>query len=121
MGLFREAKFEWGGVDYTFTPSMKLLAKIEEEGLSSEKISYQAMQGNIMKVAMSRFCGIVMREAGMDITDERLLQEIEHNANNAIQLFTGIRNALYTEPPEEMLLGISKDEGGKKKSAVKKG
>lgn len=120
MASFREKPIEFGGETYTLAPTMRLLDKIEARGLSSERISHEAMNGNVMKGAMSRFMGITLREAGIDISDERLLQEIEHHPQNALRLFMQIRDALYTEPPEEMLSTGSSEKPVKKKTAAKK-
>ncbi len=112
--FFREAGFQWNGEDYVFVPSMKLLMRIENAGQSIEAISIAAQQGKIMKASMAMTMGIVMRYAGADVSDEEILQDIEHNPDEAFKRFVAMRDALYTEPPESLKTNKGGEADGKK-------
>ena len=75
MSVFRTSQIEWKGKAYDVTPSMSLLSKIEQSGKSLVGIANMAAKGSPQIALMSEVMGLVMRSAGVSVTDEEIYGE----------------------------------------------
>jgi len=84
MAVFRDVEIEWGGVDYTVTPSNKLLRKIESKGdVSLTAVASKAADGNVQMSVMSFILAELLASAGArpkgkDTLEDEIYREMIH-------------------------------------------
>jgi len=104
MGMFREAKITWRGDEYTFTPDMLLLQRIESTGtgISLMHVSSMLAKGRPMHATMSMVVGVVLRGVGVAVSDEEICVEMSGiNIVEAISTYNQIIDAINPEPQDE--------------------
>lgn len=103
MSVFREMKIEWGGEEYTFTPSMALLRSIEMQGISIMGVASQISNGRAQASLMATIIAAVLQSAGAKVTDDDIYAEL--TTGNALEVM-----ALY----ESVMIAITPEQKGKK-------
>ncbi len=103
MTVFRETTISWGGQDYTFTPSMKLLRQIETQGISLMAVAFEVSQGRPQASLMATILAIVMRSAGVpDVDEEQLLLDLSYGDMEKIMLlYQTIMLAIMPQPTKK--------------------
>lgn len=69
-GLFREFDIEWDGKTYSIEPNMRMLRKIELQGISITSMIIDASQGRPQHSYMALFIATVLRLAGATVSEE---------------------------------------------------
>lgn len=104
MGFWREVEINWQGKDYTFTPDMALISRIERKGdLSLLRVISDAENGKPQTSKMAAVVLEVMSAAKIEDVDEEAIFAglMGADEGEAYALFGAIRGALLPSRPEK--------------------
>lgn len=103
MAVFREVTIGWGGQEYTFTPAMRLIRRIDgmllQDGLSITKVVYHAAKGDWPSGAMALIIAEVMKEAGAKVTEAEIYAELTNSPADVIPLYSAVIEAISPTDP----------------------
>ena len=103
--VFRDCILTWGGKDYTFTPSMRLLRLIERgDGngpVSIVSLMTEAMRGKPQISFMAWLVHTVMTYAGARCSEDEIYRDMMANNEDAVALYNGIIAAISPAEAEE--------------------
>lgn len=110
--IFREATFNWGDKEYTFTPSMAFLRRLERRRIDDDGVSFrvsvmklnvQAIAGEPLFAEMALIIKEVMVAAGAASFDEAEIMQDVHAGKGAevAALWYEIMAAISPVPKEE--------------------
>ena len=106
--IFREIKLTWDGEDHAITPTMALINQIEQE-YSLSKVAYRVAKGEPPISHLAGILAIMLRGAGVKVTDEDVYSEIMLGDGKAQQQAAeAIMYSLYPQGPEAKTPGKSK-------------
>lgn len=116
MSAFREMIIEWDGEKYDFTPSNKFLRKVDRE-VSLAQLSSRAAKGDAPIFDMAYVISEVLREAGVEITEDDVITEITQEGNQErAQYLVSLIDNLMPQPEAKGGKGAEgKSKAGKKK------
>jgi len=69
-GVFRDVTMAWGGVDYTFTPSNRLLRTIEGGGANVVQLMTDLARGEVKVSALAYVAACFFRAGGAAVTED---------------------------------------------------
>lgn len=108
MSLFREVTFDIEGVEYTLTPSNKLLRRIEGQGVTLAGISNMTASGNIPISHVAFLIWMMAKEGGYDGSEDDILIHIQDDpetakqwADVAFKAFSPVQDEKKPEPQAE--------------------
>lgn len=112
--VFEELVIEWGGKEYRVTPDMRLLNRIEQQGVSLSGIILRTAQGEppISHISTAVFC--ILQAAGARVTWEEIYQELSQlDVDVLTQIIDAIRRAAfpYSGKAEAPVTGSKKSTG----------
>ncbi len=70
MSVFREVTLEWGGEEYTMTPSVSLLRRIKAQGINNLRLAHECLNGGVDPSELAVVHCTFLREAGAKITED---------------------------------------------------
>ena len=98
MGVFRETDIKWKGQTYKLVPSMALLRAIELQGISLMHVEWQVATGKPQASLMSTVIAIVLADAGAEVTEEEIYQEIRSaDPSDVLALYRQVMTAISPE------------------------
>jgi hypothetical protein len=101
-GVFRESVIAWGGKEYTFTPSMRLLRNIESDGTSIMHVAHMVHTGKPQASIMARIVAMVMQSAGANVSEDDIYQAIMvGEQEQALSLYGAVMEAISPSAPSE--------------------
>lgn len=96
--MFRECVLTWAGEEYTFTPTMRLLQRIESDGTSLMHVAHQVSAGKPQVFVMARILAMVMQDAGARVSEEEILEELlAADGREAVDLYGAVMEAITPE------------------------
>jgi hypothetical protein len=75
--IAREVKIEWKGKVYDFTPSNRLIRKIEAEEVSLTRMVDEMGRGVIKLGQLAYVVATVLQSAGVDVTEDDMMAELQ--------------------------------------------
>jgi hypothetical protein len=76
MAVFRELAITWKGVEYKFTPSMRLMRSIEMGDISFTDIAVRTSQGRPPISHIAFVLAKMLQAGGAKVTDEEVYAEL---------------------------------------------
>ena len=108
MSVFRDAVIVWGGVEYTVTPSNRLLRAIEKEVCILRMVA--ECQSGMPKLSdVAYVLSALLRSAGADVSEDEAYQSLAHGDTNA--LIAAIVLAIIPDVPEKKAEAPAAKEG----------
>lgn len=102
MAIFRDAVLTWKGVDYTVTPSMRLMRSIEMGDISLTDIAVRAASGRPPVSHLSYVIAKMLQSAGVNVSEEDVYSEIMGGKDDEIgKLFAATLTAFMPDAGEE--------------------
>ena len=96
--VFREIQLGWCGKQYSITPTMKLLNKIEQD-ISLSELAYRMSVGKVPMSQLAVVIGVMLRSAGAKATDEEVYQEMMTGDAEAVQgMAAAVMEAVFPQP-----------------------
>lgn len=106
MSVFREVTIDYGGASYTFTPSNRMLRRIDAE-LSPQTLLgvLNVMDGNQVPLpALALVISEMVKEGGGDVTEDDVLVElyrdVQQNEGKGIKPLVQVIGACVTPPSD---------------------
>jgi hypothetical protein len=94
-GVFRDVTIPWRGVDYTFTPSNRLLRSIESSGVNIVKVMTELSLGTVSVSALAYVAAAFLRAGGAAVTEDDLYGALMLGDENDIRTISeGVALAL---------------------------
>lgn len=110
MTVFREAKITWADKEYTFTPSNRLIRRIERE-VPLMWVQMQFASQNVPISSIAYIATEVMRAAGADVSEDEMFAELTHaDPAISVRFATDILNMLMPQEPGEKKLQAKPQE-----------
>jgi len=102
MGVFREVTIEWGGVDYVFTPSDKLLRRIEGQGVNVAVLMHGLAVGPISAPSLAFVAAEFLKAGGAVVTEDDVFGYIMSASQGQIDaIATAVATAITPVEPNE--------------------
>lgn len=102
MAVYREVTLDWEGAEYTFTPSFKVIQRIDralmKSGTTITSINAALTQGMLPMSDVSELLKLVMDECGLVRSLEDWHQDVTYEGDAAIPLYLTIAGALLPSP-----------------------
>ena len=96
--VFREIQLGWRGKQYSITPTMKLLNKIEQD-ISLSELAYRMSVGKVPMSQLAVVIGVMLRSAGAKVTDDEVYQEMMTGDAEAVQgMAAAVMEAVFPQP-----------------------
>lgn len=96
--VFEEVTLGWGGEEYTITPNMKLLNRIEQE-ISLSRLAYRMSAGDVPMSQLASVVATMLQSAGARCTDEEVYQELMTGDPGSVQEMAGtVMSAVFPQP-----------------------
>ena len=96
--VFRDVTLGWGGEDYSVTPTMALLNKIEQD-ISLSELAYRMSVGKVPMSQLAVVIGVMLRSAGANASDEEVYQELMTGDTEAVQgMAAAVMEAVFPQP-----------------------
>ena len=96
--VFREVTLGWGGEEFSVTPTMALLNKIEQD-ISLSELAYRMSQGKVPMSQLAVVIGVMLRSAGAKVADDEVYQELMTGDMDAVQSMAGsVMEAVFPQP-----------------------
>ena len=98
MAVFNEVTIAYNGKDYTFTPSLKLLRRIEQgDGtgpVSIVSLINEASRGKPQLSLMAWLVATVMQHAGARVDEEQLYADLMASGEDGLNLYLSVLAAI---------------------------
>lgn len=97
--IFRDATIEWDGASYTLSPSNRLLRQIDRE-VNLFQMVRRANAGEASLPELAFVLATCLQSAGADradVTEDRIIQQLLHNADVVLPLARQVMAALMPE------------------------
>ena len=102
MGVFRDVTIEWNGVDYSFTPSNRLLRRIEGQGVNIAVLMHGLAVGPISAPSLAFVAAEFLKAGGAGVTEDDLFGYIMSASQSQIDaLATSVALAITPQEPDE--------------------
>lgn len=102
MGVFRDVTIEWGGVDYVFTPSNKLLRRIEGQGVNIAVLMHGLAVGPISAPSLALVASEFLKAGGANVSEDDVFGHIMTGTQGQIdKLATSVAQAITPQEPDE--------------------
>lgn len=96
--IFQEVTLTWNGEEYSVTPDMRLLNKIEQD-ISLSELAYRMSTGKVPMSQLAVVIGTMLRKGGAKATDEEVYQELMTGDPGAVQDMAGnVMQAVFPQP-----------------------
>lgn len=96
--IFQEIQLGWGGEQYSITPTMKLLNKIEQD-VSLARLAHRMSVGDVPMSQLACVIGTLLRAAGANASDEEVYSEMMTGEPGAIQdMASTVMLAVFPQP-----------------------
>jgi len=96
--IFKEVTLGWGGEEYSVTPTMRLLNKIEQD-ISLSEMAYRMSVGKVPMSQLAVVIGTMLRSAGAKASDEEVYQELMTGDAEGVQQMAGsVMEAVFPTP-----------------------
>lgn len=76
MAVFRETKLTWKGQDYWFTPSNRLVRRMESEGIRIFEIMHGFSRGQMNVGGLAYVVHVLLTSAGADVSEDEALRDL---------------------------------------------
>jgi hypothetical protein len=121
MGVFREITIEWDGEDYVFTPSNRLLRRIEGQGVNIAVLMHGLAVGPISAPSLAFVAAEFLKAGGADVTEDDVFAYIMTATQGGIDaLATSVAEAITPQEPEEKKPVARAVKSPSKKTATKR-
>jgi len=115
--VFQEVTLGWGGEEYSITPTMRLLNKIEQD-ISLSQLAHRMYQGDVPMSHLASVIAIFLQSAGAKATDEEVYQELMTGDPEAVQEMAGaIMMAVFPQPKKSAAPSTAKAAPAKRSKA----
>jgi len=105
MGVFREITIEWGGEEYVFTPSNKLLRRIEGQGVNIAVLMHGLAVGPISAPSLAFVASEFLKAGGATVTEDEVFGYIMTATQGQIDaIATAVATAITPVEPNEKKL-----------------
>lgn len=102
MAVFRDTTIEWDGVDYTFTPSNRLLRRIEGQGVNIAVLMHGLAVGPISAPSLAFVAAEFLKAGGADVTEDDVFGYIMTATQGQIDaIATAVATAITPQEPDE--------------------
>lgn len=102
MGVFREITIEWGGEEYVFTPSNKLLRRIEGQGVNIAVLMHGLAVGPISAPSLAFVAAEFLKAGGAVVTEDEVFGYIMTATQCQIDaIATSVATAITPVEPNE--------------------
>jgi len=102
MGVFRDITIEWEGDEYVFTPSNKLLRRIEGQGVNIAVLMHGLAVGPISAPSLALVASEFLKAGGADVSEDDVFGYIMTGTQGQIdKLATAVAMAITPQEPEE--------------------
>ena len=102
MGVFRNVTIEWEGVDYVFTPSNKLLRRIEGQGVNIAVLMHGLAVGPISAPSLAFVAAEFLKAGGAVVTEDEIFGYIMTASQGQIDaIATAVATAITPVEPNE--------------------
>jgi len=102
MGVFREVTIEWGGEEYVFTPSNKLLRRIEGQGVNIAVLMHGLAVGPISAPSLAFVASEFLKAGGATVTEDEVFGYIMTASQGQIDaIATAVATAITPVEPNE--------------------
>lgn len=115
MTVFREMVVEWGGENYTFTPSNKFLRRVDRE-VSLASLADRAERGDAPIFDMAFVVAEIMREAGVDTDEDEVISQItDESETDRAEYLIGLINKIMPDRSADSDEPVKKTKAKSKK------
>jgi hypothetical protein len=102
MAIFRDVVLTWKGVDYTVTPSMRLMRSIEMGDISLTDIAVRAASGRPPVSHLAYVISKMLQSSGLNVSEDEVYSEIMGGKDEEIgKLFAATLTAFMPDAGEE--------------------
>jgi len=102
MGVFREITIEWDGAEYVFTPSNKLLRRIEGQGVNIAVLMHGLAVGPISAPSLAFVASEFLKAGGAAVTEDDVFGYIMTASQGQIDaIATAVATAITPVEPNE--------------------
>jgi hypothetical protein len=102
MGVFRDITIEWQGDEYVFTPSNKLLRRIEGQGVNIAVLMHGLAVGPISAPSLALVASEFLKAGGAVVSEDDVFAYIMTGTQGQIdKLATAVAMAITPQEPEE--------------------
>lgn len=102
MGVFRDVTMEWDGDDYTFTPSNRVLRRIESQGVNIAKLIHGLSVGPVSAPDLAFVAAEFLKIGGADVDEDQVYAKIMSGTQKQINdLATSVTMALIPMGADE--------------------
>jgi hypothetical protein len=101
-GVFRDVVIAWEGVDYTFTPSNRLLRSIEGQGVNIAKLLQGLGSGDVIVSHLAYVAAAFLRAGGAQVTEDQTYRALMTGKTGEISaLAEAVAAAIVPQGPDE--------------------
>lgn len=85
MGVFRDVVLNWHGTEYTVTPTLRLLRRIENNDVSLTDIAVRTARGQAPISHIAYVLSVLLKEAGAPhCSEEEVYQELIEGSQKSV-------------------------------------
>lgn len=96
--VFNEVHLTWNGKEYSITPDMRLLNKIEQD-ISLSELAYRMSMGKVPMSQLAVVIGVMLRKGGANASDEEVYQELMTGDAVGVQdMAATVMEAVFPQP-----------------------
>ena len=98
-GVFRDVTAVWNGEEYTFSPSNRILRRMESNGVNIAQLIAGLSQGSVSVPNLAFVAAEFLKIGGADVTEDQVYAHImEGSTDDVSHLATWVSGAILPEP-----------------------
>jgi len=120
-GVFRDVTMEWDGEDYVFTPSNRILRRIEGQGVNIAVLIHGLSVGPVSAPDLAFVAAEFLKIGGADVNEDQIYAKIMGGTEKEIgALATAVTMALVPQAGDEKKPQASARKSKSKRSRTKR-